>query len=548
MRTSERQGKAVRPATLKSVRFVVLAGVVLLAAVVVAVVVMREVPEIPEREPTVEPVPTHTPLPRPPPAEDPLPEPERSRLLYSAADVVEYRRRMSGAGPFYATGDAGHGGPYSPGDGRRAEEYAAAFLADPGQSYWSQPNLPYAPNDPWPGEGDDAVRYVRPLHAAWVWMTQPGHPRREVLEREVKALLLVHAADPTLEYGNATKYPVDFHGAAGSPIFRTALWMTRLIKARDMLGREAFSAAENAQFDRWIFDYANWSFQWLHQNHSKHLPGRLDRDYSVNKLDPTAERRSYDDGPYISYAGMAYTNRHAAVMSAASLAANYLAHFGYSPPTAGGPAYGRMTIDQLLDQSRLFAEETLRFSVWPQGVQGDFERGDRNVHENVAPQQGWLYSANVVSNLVEMAEYHAKRGDWSVWDHGTTAGYGGSAGTPVAGGFTRKNLHFYTWSMSRYVNDAWGRRSFGEPLARPPFYHDVITAATAHRFASGDGLLAAAWQRSGHSFPAYPQHPQSQGPFHAHTGEGAKHIGLIEHGGMPALRQEDRVEHWRGGR
>jgi hypothetical protein len=453
-------------------------------------------------------------------------------FLYSSADVARFRSMMAGGGPYFGTGDAGHGGAFSPGDGARSIKLAQEFLANPQASYWIQPELPYSSVDPWP----QGMQYARPMHAAWVHMTQPNHPNRAALSREVKALLLHHANHASHNYANATNYPVNFPGFAPSPIFNTSHWMTRLIKARDMLGRDAFSPAENATLDRWFYDYANWSFKWLHlEMYARKLPGRETRNYGTINMPSDASRRSYDGGPLIGSLAMAYTNRQAAVAAAASLAANYLKYHGYAAPTTAAPTYGRFTVDQLLEHSRLFAEETIRFSVYPQGLQGDFERGDRNIHVTASPQLGWEYSANVLANLVEIAEYHAKRGDLSIWNYGTTAGYDGTAGVPVAGGFTRKNLHFYAWSMSRYVNNGWGRTNNGQPLALPHLYRDVIPAATAARFVPNDTLLRDAWRRSGSNFPAYPQAPASQGMWHAHFGEGAKNIGLIEQAGASPL-------------
>ena len=465
-----------------------------------------------------------------------------NRLLYSAAEIDEYRSRMAGTGPFFSRGDASHGGRWSPHDGARSEQLAGEFLSDPQASRWSQPNLPYASGDPSPPH---QLRYAAPMHAAWVAMTQPDHPQRTELVREVKAYLLAHAADPTLDFGNDAHYTDDFPGFAPGPIFAMAEWMTRVIKARDMLGRDAFTEEENARFDRWLYDYANWSFLWLHnETYGKHLPGRLERDYSrIGASFRTPEdgfRQSYDDGPGIGFAATAYSNRHSTVMAGASLAANYIKHFHYEAPTSGGPYYGLLSVDQLVDHSRLFVEETLRFSVYPQGAQGDFERGDGNRHATASPQQGWLYSANVLMGLIEMAHYHARRGDMSVWEYGTTAGHEGTEGSPneVLGidGFPEKNLHFYAWAMSRYVNGEWNRNNRGEPLALDRFYHDVIPAAIAHRFAPHDGLLEAAWRRQGRDFPPYPERPQSQGPWNALFGQGGKFIGLIEHGGMPPLQ------------
>lgn len=464
------------------------------------------------------------------------------RLLYSEADIAEYQARMSGDGPFHARGDAGHGGQWSPNDGERAEQLAAEFVEDPRASYWSQPDLPYEMGDPHPPHN---TQYARPLHAAWIHMTQPDHPDREALFDEVKAFLLTHATDSTLDFSDGANYTDDFPGFAPGPIFAFAEWMVRVIKARDMLGRNAFSGEENAAFDRWLYDYANWSFMWLHnETYGKHLPGRLDRDYSeIGASFQTSSDgflSSYDGGPGIGSAARAYSNRHSTVMAAASLAANYIKRFDYEAPASDGPYYGRLSVDELVDHSRLFVEEVLRFSVYPQGLQGDFERGDADQHSTASPQQGWLYSVNVLQGLMEIATYHAKRGDMSVWEYGLTEGHEGTEGspndTPGVSGFPEKNLHFLAWAISRYVNGEWDRENRGEPLALDHFFHDVIPAAMAHRLAPDDSLLEAAWKREGRGFPPYPENPQSQGPWSAFHGQGGKYIGVIEHGGAPAIR------------
>ena len=429
---------------------------------------------------------------------------------------------MSGPGRFRTAGDAGHGGDFSPGDGEHTLASAEAFLDAPTASTWTQSGLPYAPGDAYPGDA-----HARPLHAAFVVVAVPDHPRADELLDGVRTVLMTQADDPSLDFWDGSKYPVDYHGAGPSPIFHHAHWMTRLIKARDLLGREALSAAENATFDRWIHGYANWTAHWLHhEQYGKQVPGRLDRDYSRVYWPTGTVATPYDGGPGIGHAALAYSNRHAAVASTMSLAANYLAKHDGRAPAGTTASYGRYTVDQLLDHSRIFVEETLRFSVFPQGFQGDFERGDASRH-NASPQQGWLYSANVLANVVEMADYHARRGDRSLWEFRTVAGHAGSAGAPTAGGFTGKSLEFYAWSMSRYVNGGWGRTNRGEPLALPHFFHDVLPAATVARW-THDPLLEAAWRREGHGFPRYPQSPQTQGPWSAHLGEGAKSLGLIE--------------------
>jgi hypothetical protein len=451
------------------------------------------------------------------------------RFLFEDADIARWRTAMQGAGPFYSEGDADHGGGGSPGDGVRAEQLAKEFLADPGASYRQPPDLPFEAGSDWSND----LRYARPMHAAWVYLTQPDRRDRDVLEDELVSLLLEHATDPGWGFADEGGYPDDFPGSAQNPIFELSQWFSQLIKTRDLIGRDAFTPAQNATFDRWLHGYANWTAHWLHEEvYGPHLPGRLDRDYTEVADDwvEPGDSEAYDGAPPITRAARAYTNRHAAVASSMSLAANYLARYDYSAPLRPSPSYGAYSITDLLEHSRLFVEETLRFSVYPEGFQGDFGRAEgRNT------STGWLYSVNVLANLLDIATYHAHRGDMSVWDHATVEGLGGTAGAPQEGDFPAKSLHFYTWAMVRYVNDGWVRRLEGSPLVTEEVFHDVIPAAVAARFAPDDATLDAAWRREGLGFTAYPEDPPSQGPFPPHLGEGAKSVGLIEHGGATSF-------------
>jgi hypothetical protein len=460
------------------------------------------------------------------------------RLLYSEAEIAEYVSRMSGAGPYYSAGDVS---PNSPGDGARAVKRANTFLQNPSASYWVQP-VPMVPTTSGPIEphGEENQRF---LQAAWVYMTEAAavpEADRVAMRNEVKKLLLATAQHSNHDYWDASKWDVRYPGSATNPFFSHAEWMVRLMKARDMLGRDAFTEAENQIWDQWLHGYANYVFRWFHTeatNISSKNDNRLSRDYS------TPGARYFEDssegfdgsGPRMRGAGD-YTNRHATILMAASLAANYIKHFDYVPGKLPAvPSYGVWTVDQLVDQSRLFSEELLIASWYPVGMQHDFGRGSSG-----SPTVGWSYSINVVNTAMMSALYHAKRGDMSLWEFGTTAGFRSSAGSPAANGggasFPVKNLHHMSWAMVRYVNDAWGRRLAGQEMVSSNTYHDVLPAALASRFAPEDTTLAAGWRRQGQNFPMYPSSPQSQGPWHAHDGQGAQWVGLIEHGAMPPLR------------
>lgn len=110
------------------------------------------------------------------------------RPAFDHSDIREYRSRMSGAGPSYARADARCGDPWSPDGGERSERLAGEFLDNPQEAYRSQPD----------------------------------HPRRDALLQEVKAFLLAHPADTTLDVGHDANYTDNFPGFAPSPIFAPA--------------------------------------------------------------------------------------------------------------------------------------------------------------------------------------------------------------------------------------------------------------------------------------------------------------------------------------
>jgi hypothetical protein len=453
--------------------------------------------------------------------------PTGDRLLYTPSEITKFQSRMTGDGPFYSTGDAGHGGQYSPGDGARSATFANEFLANPSQSYWTQPTLPItnATSTQWPS----GTRYARPMHAAWSVMTQPNGPNASTLRAAVKAFLLSCARNATLDYSNSTNYPKNIHGSIINPIFDIAHWFHRTVKTYDMLGRDAFSAAEHQEMGQWLYGYANWVAGVTDSEMmGKHCPDRYTRNYSTVNSSWATHRDHviFDQAhPPLTTGSFGYTNRNAAFIAAASIATNYLVRFGWSGSPKSVPNYGTNSLSRLLEHSRLFVEECLRFSVWPEGFQGDFGRAS-----TTSPTTGVTYSFNVLANMVDILDYHAVRGDYSVLNFGTTAGLGGSNGVPVAGGFPSKSVAFYCWAMNRYIINGWSRTLGGAQLVNSNTAHDVLPSAILSKWDTNTQTTAS-WRRSGSGFPNYPQSPQSQGPWHAYNGEGHKLVGLIEVGG-----------------
>lgn len=459
-----------------------------------------------------------------------------ARFFYTDAQVETFRGRMSGSGPFYNTGDAGHGGQYSPGDGSRALARANEFASNPSGSYWQQTfnNGSFlAQNDPWPGEDNITINQaIAPTRAAWCYMTLPNHPNNATWRAEVKALLLWTAQRNNHDYANSSMYRTNYPDFTPSPLFGTAGWITRLLKAYDMLGRDNFSSAELAVMDRWFYTFANYLFHYLHLTAvGGRVPGRLNYNFSTTTFGYTSIR-PYDNGPFISDAG-AWNNRQASCAESAALIANYLSFHGVTPSTAGTqPSYGWYTVGTMLHHAEVWYREFLHFSLSPLGYSYDFHRNN-----NASESQGWRYASQELQHMVSIAVAFARRGDLSILNHSTTAGYNNTAGSPNntsgVSGFPAKNLHYFAWSFVRYVNDAWGRRVRSRLIAPcPPHSMDVNPVAQLNQYVT-DVTLRAAWKRSAGSpaFPGYPQSPQTFGRFNGWDGVSGLHAGLVETGG-----------------
>lgn len=458
---------------------------------------------------------------------------------------------MSGVGPYYSTGDAGHGGQYSPNDGERALNMANDFLADPPASNGFVTPVPMTTSSSEPGRatGQNLTAVTRVMRAAWCYMTLPGHANHMAWRDAVKAHLLWSARHPNHDWANSSYYPDDFAGYAANPIFGISGYMTRQLKARDMLGQDVFTASENAELDKWFYDYANWVFHWWLSRTANKIPNRLSDDFSTTHSAWLigSGHLAWDASPTgasveIAGSGGQWTNRHMGFQSIGSGIANYLDFYNITVDTGGTqPSYGWMPLSTMLQESRAIYKSFLHMNLHPQGMTYDFHRAFEG--STADSPQGWRYAAQEILHTAEIAHYHALNGDDSLWGWGTTDGYTTAAGspnnTPGVGNFPQKNIQYAAWAHARYINDAWGRRvnnpakgtsdTGGLMVGDRDVHHLQLHAIIGNHFPS-DTTIEAAWKRDGEGMPAYPQNPWGNGSFHGYDGVTAFSLGLIEIG------------------
>jgi len=415
--------------------------------------------------------------------------------------------------------------------------HANAFLSNPTVSRWVQP-VPMTAGSAWPGgngSGMSITEAIRPMRAAWCYMTLPGHTNANAWRDETKALLLFTARHANHDFSDNSKYSVSFPGSMTSPIFAVAGWMVRLIKSYDMLGRDVFTSSELAELDRWFHGWANYI---LHQiegeaNNGK-LPNLTSGNITTSNMSGTRSQVAYNGGPNIANSNV-FNNRVSASIGSGALIANYLKYHGVTPGTGGTqPSYGWWTVDYMLDYVGYYAKAWVVHSLHPNGWCFDYHRAQEG---NGSPTTGWTYAANELSWMIDIAEWASRRGDTSLWNYATTQGAINTAGVPTAGGFTHKSFRYGAWMSARYVNNGWGRvitanNGSTGPLAPSNAVREMFTSAKVHKQYPSDTLLASSWTRIGSNMPGYPSSPNNQGSFNGLDGEMGIYIGLIEVAGL----------------
>jgi hypothetical protein len=455
-------------------------------------------------------------------------------FLYSSSQITMFQDRML-YGPYKSTGDAGHGGPYSPGDGDRALAAANAFIANPTSYRWAS-TVPLTTSSPFP----DYLVFLA-NRAAWCYMTLPNHPNRNAWRDAYKAHLLWHANHANHDFANSNHYPHTYSAGADGPIFRMGGWMRCMIQGYDMLGRDVFTSSERATLDRFFYTWANWVSHWVVLNvgkYSSRISGWLSGDYTSTNSDwlvfsgSLSADNPYDGGPRMSTSSMNQTNRHGSVHNSGAYIAAYLKYHGIVPSTAGTqPSYGWWTPDQIVTRYAHIAKIYINYSLYPHGITGDF-------HRAIPPDRAWLgvaYSGSEQAAPLGIAKYLARVGDMSVWNYSTTYGAHNQGGSPttITGrtGFPAKNLHWMAHSYARYYNgtSGWNRRVQGYEMFRTGEVKDIFNSVIAAAVYPTDMTLRNSWRRDGGGFPAYPQNPVGYSPASmSWEGKLRTTMGLIE--------------------
>ncbi|MGZ0706949.1 hypothetical protein ACWPKO_01260 [Coraliomargarita sp. W4R53] len=419
-------------------------------------------------------------------------------LLWSDADLAAWQERAV-LGPYVKAGDAFDS--KIPGEWERIEGEAAAFRSNPSADRKSTVLIDTGATG---GEGI-VQNHIGMLGAAFYALVKDD----AVLKRLVVDELVWHANQSGLQISPTTYLKTD------NGNWWQAGWFARIVVAADFV-KDEFTPSERIAFEAWVGNWANAYESSVDYELSRWLfTNRKDRNYSSGG--PYMTTPSYDTYAYMDANGNKknlidrshkhYNNRKAGVMQFVGLFAVFSQD------------------DLLIDRSKLYFEEWLKFNVFADGSSGEYERNDDN-GRNI--QQGFLYNARNIEAYVTTADALARHGDTSLYDLSTREGI---FGTESAAGQDAKTLRMTVetyfdltegdkaWYNSDYSVDERYRIDHianidGANKAGTQWVNEIWFAPIANRYWKDEGILES-YTRQAPGSVGYSDTLGTAGPFGA---------------------------------
>ena len=252
--------------------------------------------------------------------------------FYTSSELAQWRDRAIN-GPFKTAGDAF---PNSPGDWDRMKSEANTFLNSdnrngmiwagltvPHNTYNSGGGVPLGQvNSPIFGTSYARI-YVRLMSAAFIDLVEGT----TIYRQAIKNYLLAQAVVPGVDFSDRYLYPTTTWPSGNNDVIWTvAVWMLKLLRAYDWVGRENFTVGEQSTLETWFEDCAYYmsyhadvrSIGPLYQERGVPLE---DYVFLVNTKSTPYYRTASQNGPEKYRPGTMYNNRRWGQV-------NYYAHVG----------------------------------------------------------------------------------------------------------------------------------------------------------------------------------------------------------------------------
>lgn len=421
-------------------------------------------------------------------------------LTFSEGELAVWRQRAV-SGPYRTTGDVSAN---SPGDWTRIQNNAAAFMSNPASNRWNGPSgtgcVEAGAENP-PSSGMDRLR-----DAAFVSLVTGNETMKQAVRHELVAqarMAGVNFAD-TSRWCTGRVHDLD-------PSFGIAFWMTRLLLAYDYVGEDTFTAQENQDVRSWFWHGARWLQLDVDRKLDDNFVNRAAGDYRLSSMrasNPGWGKVGFLGSQQTGSIARYYNNRRATAMF-------FVALVGVQQDDATFTA-----------SSKRFVKEWLRFSVYPDGWTGEFERWRSDL-----PDLGWAYSTYNVALAAMTADLFARQGDTELYTFTTSDGVHGTQGGT-------KGLRTVMRDHARYIDGTTVRYGTGQTPNATTSYridgvngtwrsvHDVA-ATTIGNLYYKDDYLKNVYLRTAPGTTAYPASAASQGPFNAWQGVWGIYPGVL---------------------
>jgi len=321
-------------------------------------------------------------------------------ILWDDTDVGVWRDRAVN-GPYKSAGDAFD--PQVPGEWSRIVSDKNTFMSNPTAD--REPVLEIPDNGTYRGS-------QRMVAAAFYALVQGDG----AVANTVKAEILWHARASGTQVSPTQSMITD----QGN--WWKASWLLRFLMSADFI-EDSFTTSELAEVKDWLSDWAHAYESSVHEELNNVWPNRYNRDYSNPGFAATSagyNYYAYKDSSGVKHnpipvSARYYNNRRSTIMQVVGLIGVWINDV------------------TLMDRAKLYVEEWLQFSVFPDGSVGEFERN--NISGNV--QQGLIYNSANLEASISIASALSHVGDNSLFEFSTRNGIWG---TESGAGEPEKNL------------------------------------------------------------------------------------------------------------
>jgi hypothetical protein len=326
--------------------------------------------------------------------------------------------------------------PNSPGELSFLQTKAQSFLNNPSQYRFELPFTNQCITDLEAQKKDEIL-----FAAYWYLLKQEAN-----YGKAVKQEILYHAQSPMLDFSNENIWCMEVMNEA--KIFHVAVWAHRMLKSFTYT-LPLFSQEERLIAERWFF--------WLGDYFQ-----RRDLDANLNRLFQDRYRGNYTPSETAnktySNRGLGYNTKNNTYMTETGVAGNQV--YAWSLRWNNRRATMALLIgaigihlkknknlltyqnvnqkntflkfsqnleieaklDRMIQSAYLYGQEFIKFAMYPDGTTSDMNRftdGNNDIEQH---EQGVVYQACALANLITLADYQKRAGLPSLFDYQTTEG------------------------------------------------------------------------------------------------------------------------------